>query len=237
MTLPKVLFVRHSKNSKLSQPGQVPVACSYTERSSCAPSCALRAVADGGDGSCYASAGFRTRMAWQRADSGLEWDAFLRAVEELPAGWLFRHDVAGDLPHNGGRIDPEAMAGLVEAAAKVRGWTYTHHVMTPENIDTVRAANKAGFTVNLSADSLEHADRLRATGAGPVVVTVPADHPAVSATPDGMKVIVCLAQQRDNASCASCKLCLKAERSFAVAFRAHGTMARVLSERLKGGAQ
>ena len=225
MTDSRVLFVAVTRDSKTG-----PVAASYTARHSCAPSCALRVT-----GECYAMAGFHTRLAWNRADSALPWAEFCDKVRQLPPGKLFRHNVAGDLPHTGGRIDAKAVRQLVAALqdAKARGWTYTHHTTRAANLKLIRECNAAGFTVNLSADSLQEADKLQATGAGPVCVTVPADQPQVGTTPAGHTVRVCPAQVKAGITCERCQWCTKADRDFMVGFRAHGAKVRQLTVRLQ----
>jgi hypothetical protein len=75
--------------------------------------------------------------------------------------------------------------------------------------------------VNLSADTLEEADALHATKAGPVVVLLPADAPEKLTTPGGRTVIVCLAETR-GLTCEECRLCAKPFRAGIIGFRAHG---------------
>lgn len=86
-----------------------------------------------------------------------------------------RHNQAGDLPGKGGEIDAEALQ-LVEANQGKRGFTYTHKPMTAANMAAVKAANDSGFTVNLSANNLTHADELAALAIAPVVTVLPEDY-------------------------------------------------------------
>jgi hypothetical protein len=97
--------------------------------------------------------------------------------------------------------------------------------MTPQNAEAVRAANANGFTINLSANNLQHADELAALGVGPVVTVLPTDQASNTVTPNGRKVVVCPATQRDNVSCATCGLCAR-QRDAIVGFPAHGTSKR-----------
>ena len=144
-------------------------------------------------------------------------------VSSLPAGTLWRHNQAGDLPGHGETIDRGALETLVAANAGRKGFTYTHKHGSAENIDAIRAANTAGFTVNLSADSLPQADQLYELGL-PVTVVLPASVHGNQyiATAAGNRVVVCPATYRDDVNCKSCGLCQVATRKVIVGFPAHG---------------
>ena len=115
---------------------------------------------------------------------------------------------------------------LVAANAGRRGFTYTHKPATVDNLAQIKAANAAGFTINLSANDLTHADALADTGAGPVVTILPIDAGAKNRTPAGRLVVTCPAQLRDDVSCADCQLCARADRPTIVGFLAHGNGAK-----------
>ena len=124
---PHVLLVLKSANVKTG-----PIACTYTESTTCPTSCPLNRHA-GGIG-CYAQLGMRTRAAWQRAD-GIgagpnvhDWASFCARVAVLPAGSMLRHNVAGDLPGAADVVDAAALRMLTRAiaAAGVVAWSYTH---------------------------------------------------------------------------------------------------------------
>ena len=62
------------------------------------------------------------------------WAEFTKAIRKLQRGQLWRHNVSGDLPHNGlGDIDAAKVEQLVDANRGRKGYTYTHH---PLNADT-----------------------------------------------------------------------------------------------------
>jgi hypothetical protein len=96
---------------------------------------------------------------------GADWTTFVDMVAAFPAGTLWRHNQAGDLPGNGSTIDPVALGSLVAANAGRRGFTYTHY-RDADSIAWVRHANQWGFTVNLSGNDLADADRLADLEAG-----------------------------------------------------------------------
>lgn len=211
----RIHFVAKSSNRKTG-----PIAVTYSERETCPPSCPHYRA------DCYAE-DYYTRMTWDRVGKrGGSLDDLCESVARLPAGALWRHNVAGDLPGVGESVDTDALDAIVRANTGRRGWTYTHK-RAPQAIDAVRRANAAGFVVNLSADDAGDADTLAALDAGPVVVIVPMDSPEKSATPAGRPIVVCPAQTRDEVTCADCGLCARSDRRVIVGFRAHGTRARV----------
>ena len=180
---------------------------------------------------------------WKKVSAGTRgtsWGKFTSAIASLPAGQLWRHNQAGDLPGTGDVIDSQALHQLVKSNTGRRGWTYTHKpVLGDSNLATsnrasVRHANRNGFTVNLSANTLSHADELKRADCGPVVVVVPQDSPHTVYTPAGNRVVVCPAQRDDSVTCADCGLCAR-QRSVIVGFLAHGRSARTVEAVCNGG--
>jgi hypothetical protein len=163
------------------------------------------------------------RWQWSRvADRGLDWASFCRAVAALPAGQLWRHNEAGDLPGVGDGLDVAQLQRLVWANLGRRGFTFTHKPLpTDRERRAVHNANLLGFTINLSADSLEDADRLAELGIAPVAVVLPAGAEPGTRTPAGRHVVICPAQTAA-LTCAECQLCSVATRKAIVGFRAHG---------------
>jgi hypothetical protein len=161
---------------------------------------------------------------------GTEWPEFTKSIAALPAGQLWRHNQAGDLPQQNGTVDPVKLGELVAANTGKRGFTYSHH-RDADSINWIRHANAWGFTVNLSANDLHDADYLASQNAGPVVVVLPSTQNENLKTPAGRPVIVCPATQRDDVSCATCQLCQR-QRAAIVGFPAHGSRHRVINLRL-----
>jgi len=182
---------------------------------------------------CYAKQG-PLSWHWNKVTKGLRgttWKEFLAAIASLPAGQVWRHNQAGDLPGRDTTIDTAKLAELVDANKGKRGFTYTHKpvINNASNARAVKDANANGFTVNLSANSMAEVDTLLALQIAPVVVVVDENAPRVSYTPAGNKVVVCPAQQRDNVTCASCKLCSLQNRAV-IGFRAHGASKKKVSK-------
>jgi hypothetical protein len=180
---------------------------------------------------CYAGNGHQA-IHWRKIDSGergQDWPVFVGQIAALPAGTLWRHNVAGDLPHEGGAIDKRALSALVAANAGKKGFTYTHHSMSKAaNRRIVKDATAQGFTVNLSANNLREADSLVALAIAPVVAIVPSGQTTNTITPAGHKVVICPAAVRDGVTCQTCGLCARADRQYVIAFPAHGTGASAI---------
>ena len=201
-----------------------PIPTSYTSARTCPTACPLL-----GNG-CYAEQ-YPVREHWGDAARFVDWLTFVASVRALPAGQLWRHNVAGDLPGEGNALDTVALGLLVEANRGKRGFTYTHKPLTRVVVSAIRRAVKAGFTINASADSLAEADAAAALGL-PTVVTLPTDAPQVSKTPEGRTVVACPAEKRE-ITCERCQLCSVATRKTIVGFRAHGQSKNRINRRLQ----
>ena len=207
-------FIRQSTNRKTG-----PIPTTYSERKTCPPSCGLYR-----SGGCYAE-DYYTSLNWNKVPQrGVDIDTLAQYIESIPMGGLWRHNIAGDLPGDGERIDTLALGKIVAANQGKRGFTYTHK-KSKSAIRAVQWANKHGFTINLSADNVSEADQLAAHGV-PIVVVVPMDSPAAFNTPGGNPVRICPAQLHDDVTCASCGVCQIRDRKHIVGFLAHGTRAR-----------
>lgn len=198
-----------------------PIPVSTTSAATCPPLCPF----NNGEG-CYAGSG-PLALHWRKITDGTRGDQFadfLDKIEALPAGQLWRHNQAGDLPGNGIEIDGAALGDLVKVNFNKRGFTYTHYNPSiSNNAKYIKGANEWGFTVNLSANTPAHADELSALNIGPVVTVLPANQVENSYTPAGRKIVVCPATIRDDVSCSTCKLCAVSNRGIIIGFPVHGT--------------
>lgn len=199
-----------------------PIPVSTSPRQTCPDSCPMKA------NGCYANGTLRWHWnAVSEGRRGLPWSDFLKQIQALPAGQLWRMNQAGDLPGQGNVIDRHDLAGLVYANMGRRGFTYTHKPLDCRaDRLIVDHANRNGFTINLSANSPADADRRAEQRCGPVVTIVPTGTPNTSYTPKGRKIVVCPAQTRDGVTCASCQLCSRANRTVIVGFLPHGNGAK-----------
>ena len=246
----KVHFIQVSQNAKT---GPIPV--SIIERASCWPGCALY------ENGCYAETG-ALAMHWDRVSRGStggSWSEFCTKVAALRPGRLWRYAQAGDLPGYGPQINAELLNELVAANAGKNAIAFTHKPVLGNdpvaigNRRLVAAAVEAGFTVNLSADTLAHADRLADLGIAPVVTVLArayarrairhrfkrrADEWAETIsewrdrtaslprhTPAGKRIAICPATYSD-ATCKTCGACAHV-RDAVIGFPAHGAWQKV----------
>jgi hypothetical protein len=225
-----IQYYRLTLESQNKKTGPIPV--STTSSNSCWDGCAFH-----GDG-CYAQGG-NVAMRWRETDRGehsTTFEQFSMMVERLPEGQLWRHNQAGDLPGIGAEIAPRSLERLVEANRGRKGFTYTHKPVLGDdetaalNRASIAASNLAGFTINLSGNTLDHADRLSDLGIAPVTVVLDASWEGRARagerslkTPAGRTVSVCPATYRDDVQCIDCKLCAVASRPSIIGFPAHGS--------------
>lgn len=214
-------ITRVSSNEKT---GPIPVTT--TSSDSCPPSCPFK-----GSG-CYGESG-PLAIHWNatsREERGGSLVDLVMAIASMPNGQLWRHNQAGDLCGKGERVNWRDLSKLVSANAGKRGFTYTHKYVDTRNHAHIKAANDRGFTVNLSANSLGHADELSVLGIGPVVCVLPStvDYKS-TVTPAGRRVVVCPATHTDGFNCAKCGICANGDRKFIIGFPAHGSGAKKAS--------
>jgi hypothetical protein len=210
-----------TKKSANKKTGPIPV--STTGRDTCPNSCPFK------NNGCYAD-GFPLKGRWDEVTDGRRGgtlEAMCETIAALPKGQLWRHNQAGDLPGKNGRIRKRDLRAIVKANEGRNGFTFTHYnPATADNGAAIREANAKGFTINLSANNLGHADVLAQLDVGPVAVVLPANFDTQkTVTPAGRKVAQCPATYRET-SCAECGLCAKRDRKVIVGFPAHGNAKR-----------
>ena len=211
-----------SKNVKVGK-----MAVTTSTATTCPTSCPFK-----GNG-CYADSG-PLKLHWLKVtegERGDDWSTFLDKIKDLPAGSKWRHNQAGDLPGDTKDLDSTKCVDLAKANEGKRGFTYTHYDVLDnfQNAITVNMMNHLGFTVNVSANNLEHADQLCDLDIAPVATVLPIEQTTNTVTPKGRKVVVCPATYKDEVSCADCMLCEKRDRKVIVGFPAHGTSKRKAS--------
>lgn len=204
-----------------------PIATSMTSADTCPNSCGFK------EKGCYAKYG-PTAMHWKKTSKTLA--EFIEAIECLPKGSFFRHNVAGDLPGENEAIDGLALRAIAQAIEnrKLTAWTYTHKHANARMVNIIRS-NAGGLVVNLSADDMGKADSLLAYGL-PVVTVLPVEYETKKATrtPAGNLVVVCPAAivGRDT-TCQTCgdgaPLCARPNRDYIIGFPAHGSAKKSVS--------
>lgn len=215
-----------------------PMPVSTSNSATCPDACPIKVKG------CYAKYG-HVGMHWRKLDAGesknaVEWPQFVQQVKAIARGSLWRHNQAGDLNGVDNTIDGLTFGQLVAANKGKRGFTYTHYPVIGEgwkeqgNRNLIANANANGFTINLSGNDVNHADKLKALNVGPVVVIMPRDADKVSTTPAGNKVVICPAENTDKVNCLKCGLCQDAKRDYIIGFRAHGTAAKTVEVIARG---
>lgn len=211
-------FTHVSGNSKT---GPIPVTTSSAD--TCPNSCPLK------KNGCYAEHG---PLAWHWAavstgKRGGSVEEVCEQIAKLPKGQLWRWAQAGDLPGDGTLINRPALELIVKANKGRHGFTFTHYDPTiRHNAEAIEWANKSGFTVNVSANNLAHADALAGLGIAPVVVVLPTDTGKAFRTEGGHHVSICPAQTRDDMTCARCGICAMnrdTPRKSIIGFTSHGS--------------
>ena len=212
-----------SRNAKV---GKIPTTTSTA--TTCPTACPFK------DNGCYAESG-PLKLHWlkvTKGERGDDWSTFLDKIKELPDGSKWRHNQAGDLPGDTQNLDDVKCVELAKANEGKRGFTYTHYDVLDnlQNAITVNIMNHLGFTVNVSANNLRHADKLCDLNIAPVATVLPIEQTTNTVTPKGRKVVVCPATYKDDVSCADCMLCEKRDRKVIVGFPAHGTSKKRAAE-------
>ena len=194
---------------------------------------------------CYAKKG---PQSWHwakvsRGERGSDWSTFCSDVEQLKPNTLFRHNVSGDLPslpdQSGKLIDTVALDRLQCAVVNsgVKMYTYTHlHTDTnngKSNLNTVARFSGSDFVINLSTEKPRDALKYKQQGFDVVITNTSVFDLAVYSVKhrkqpanivcngESVKVVPCPEQYTETATCATCKLCARANRDFVVAFKKH----------------
>ena len=166
----------------------------------CPSSCPLSKRASGKlSGACYAEHGFLRANLWHNLDRLPVGGTFkndeikvhslydlMKAIKELPEGSLWRHNQAGDLDTKVRvNIHDVTLEIITNANRGRRGFTFTHHdvLNNGRNRRFIADANRKGFTINLSANSLKEADELADLYIAPVVSVVPKEMKKNTRTP------------------------------------------------------
>jgi hypothetical protein len=228
----KFLITRRTANAITG-----PIMVTTSPRLTCPLSCAFRKGGNGPlAGVCYAEHGALGGFVWtllDRTPAGRtimndirihDFVELLYAIRSQPPGALWRHNVAGDLPSNNRTtIDRAALRAIVDANKGRRGFTFTHYdaLTNLANRQAIEEANKNGFTINLSGNSLEHADQLADLRIAPITVILPVGTKQNTKTPKGRTVVICPTSTH-GVTCADCGLCARASRSTIVGFPASG---------------
>lgn len=221
-------------NRKIAGKTKGMAATSVTSRPSCPSTCSMYRTTQ-----CYAENHWAAQQ-WNKVDqNGVSIKLFTKRLREIPPTVIWRHNVSGDLPHKGLAIDGNAVAEIVNAGRHLRGWTYTHHALSPHNMRIIQMANASGFTINASTESVEEADKvLDEHPTMPTVTICPTGTGKNTRTPQGRRVVTCPADYRDDWDCFRCgqnpkglPLCAQADRDYVIGFLPKGASKKKVSAR------
>jgi hypothetical protein len=223
----KYQFTRVSSNAKTG-----PIPTTMTEKESCAITCPLR------ENGCYAE-NFPLSLHWGRvSESGISATDLVSKLSKLPRGQLWRHNVAGDLPHVNGTVDIEQVRPILDVVKSrdLKTIVYSHH-KGRNNMEVFQGMKRYGVNVNVSCESLDQAISADKMGLNAVCI-VPQDSPKVKKILDGYtgqtvaRVVVCPAQTSEKVTCASCGLCAKdrTNQHVIIGFLPHGSRAKKVNQ-------
>lgn len=207
-----------------------PIPVSTSSRETCPKTCPFR-----GNG-CYAD-NAPLRFHWDAVTTGargVTWSKFLEAIASMPRSTLWRHNQAGDLHDPRTESGARKLRELTEANRGRKGFTYSHHRLTPKVTAAFRYATSYGFTVNASCHSEREADRAILLGMRAVFVVPSGEKRRFWRTADGNRAVVCPAQLHDGITCQKCKLCYQRPQNVAIAFLAHGGQWRKVEAAIAG---
>lgn len=210
-------FVKKSGNAKTG-----PISTTSQPRSTCPSTCPHLGT------SCYAQAGYYTRLNWNHLDNGTRGGTWADMVASIAkhASSVWRMSIMGDIPANSGTINRDAMQDIVNANGGRNGFTYTHHALTARNVATIKQSIRDGFTVNVSCDTLEEVKAADDAGLPSVLVCGKDTEKGKHELGNGITGVTCPAIFSESVTCSSCKLCADSERDYTIMFPAHGTQAK-----------
>ncbi len=231
-----------TKQSSNVKTGPIPVSTSSKE--TCPTSCPFQ-----GKG-CYADGG-PLNVHWSKITEGtrgVAFSDFLEEIKALPPDQLWRYGQAGDLPGENETIDASQLVELAVANNKRPVIIFTHKPRTANNLEAIRSVQKLGMQINLSANSIEEADKLKQLDL-PVVVVINSEYERTNArgewtethaeykertkdlprtTPDGNTLVVCPATFTDT-NCDKCRICSHERKGVIVGFPAHGNRKKIVN--------
>ena len=186
---------------------------------------------------CYAEGG-PLAWHWDKINNkkiGTNYNDLLNSLSSLPKNTKVRLWQMGDMPGCNNNIHLGKTRKLVQVCKGLKAFGYTHKPMDRKNnIKAIRECNKNGITINISANSLKHVDKLLKYRL-PIVTALPKDIDVKNIrTKKGKKVIVCPAELSDKITCNTCggskgPLCYRRNRNYVIGFVAHGNRAKMVS--------
>ncbi len=207
----KVIFVYPNKqrNRKIGKG----VASTYGAKDTCPSTCPLLK-----SGACYGKMGV-TNLHFKEKSSKNTNKELIAFIQSLPLNSIIRHTITGDFCRKNKSIDRKHVNSLIEGHIRrpdVKGWTYTH---------AWRKFKKNPFkdTPNLnviaSCETLKDIKEAKEKGFNTAIVAK--ENSTVETMLDGIKI--CLhTLSKGKITCSKCRLCLKKDYPYTIAFPLHG---------------
>lgn len=185
-----------------------------------------------------------TGITQRRSDrsemDGMKYYSFIETLANSPkvlkkTHGIVRLHVSGDLFYNDApdEIYIKGVKLAHETFPQIKGYTYTHRYSDMGTYDF-----PANLTVNASCDTWDEVAEAKSKG-WPTVTVIPMTEtrkrfkqPAMLGEEMVMLDVVVCPNQTVGLTCNDCKLCMKKDRPFVVAFMAHGSAKRIVSERV-----
>jgi len=217
-------FVANSHNKKT---GAMPVTS--TSSNSCPLTCGLY-------NDCYGKSSY-TRIQWDKLDKkGIDFNQLINLINSLRKNSPIRFNVVGDLVNNDGIVDSTKLIKLANTV-KNRALDmiiYTHLELCYLNVKAFQLAFSKGLNINISCETIEKAKKALNYGLNSVIV-LPMGSINKVLKIDDLIIVRCPNEYNSKIQCVNCMLCSKdrIKKRVVVAFTAHSTTKKRLSEKLK----
>jgi hypothetical protein len=217
-------FVANSHNKKTGA-----MAVTSTSSNSCPLTCGLY-------NDCYGKSSY-TRIQWDKLDKkGIDFNQLINLINSLRKNSPIRFNVVGDLTNNNGVVDSTKLIKLANTV-KNRALDmilYTHLELSYLNVKGFQLAFSKGLNINISCESIQKAKKALNYGLNSVIV-LPMGSINKVLKIDDLIIVRCPNEYNPKIQCINCMLCSKdrVKKRVVVAFTAHSTTKKRLSEKLK----
>ena len=228
-------FIENTNSRKVGA-----MAVSYSPRQTCPDTCPLK------NGKCYGE-NFPISLHWNNYSKDLtdNYDKFIDEIKlyrKYNGNKIWRHNIVGDLVADKDfKINAKKLYQLIDANNKGAVICYTHHHTIKDkngknkvsryNLNRIKEANELGFTINLSADTIDQAKQLYNKTKLPTAVSLPVTKNKYKKLSKDKqadykkellkdKIVICPEQTHD-VKCIDCKLCNKSDRKVIIGFLEH----------------
>ena len=216
-------FIENTNSRKVGA-----MAVSYSPRKTCPDTCPLK------NDKCYGE-NFPIKLHWDNYSNDLN-DNYNKFIDEIKLyrkytpTKIWRHNIVGDLVTDKDfKINAKKLYQLIDAN-NIKGKNGKNK-LSRYNLNRIKEANELGFTINLSADTIDQAKQLYNKTKLPTAVSLPiTKNKYKKLSKDKQadykkellqdKIVICPEQTHD-VKCIDCKLCNKSDRKVIIGFLEH----------------